>query len=308
MIKILVTPRSLKSADHPALQPLRDAGFEIVIPAPGAMPDADTLKAALPGCRGWLAGVEKITADILASATDLAVISRNGVGVDNVDLDAAKARGIHVANTPGANARGVAELALALIFAVARGIPLCDASIKTGGWERRQGVELDGATLGVVGTGQIGKILIRMALGLGMKTVGYDLYPDKAFAPGDFRYVEPAELARVSDVVSVHIPGGDRPFVDAAFLAAMKKNAVLVNTARASAVDGSAVLSALGDGRLFGYGVDAFDAEPPGISPLVTHPRVVCTSHIGGFTAESVMRAAERAARNIVDALKKETA
>lgn len=308
MTRILVTPRSLKTADHPALAPLRDAGFDIVIPSPGAMPGADVLKAALPGCRGWLAGVEKITADILSAATDLRIISRNGVGVDNVDLEAAKARNIDVANTPGANARGVAELAMGLVFAVARGIPFCDASIKTGGWDRRQGVELEGATLGVVGTGQIGKILVRMALGLGMKAVGYDLYPDRTFAPGDFRYVEPAELARAADAVSVHIPGGDKPFIDAAFLAAMKKNALLVNTARASAVDGDAVLAALDDGKLFGYGVDAFDAEPPGTTALTAHPRVVCTSHIGGFTAESVMRAAERAARNIVEALKKETA
>lgn len=304
MVKVLVTPRSLKSADHPALRPLRDAGFEMIFPSPGVSPDADTLKAALPGCQGWLAGVEKITADVIQAAPDLKIISRNGVGVDNVDLEAAKARGVLVANTPGANARGVAELALALILAVARGVPLCDASIKAGGWERRQGIELEGATLGVVGTGQIGRILIRMALGIGMKTVGYDLYPDASFDPGDFRYVEPLELARVSDVVSVHIPGGDRPFVDAAFLAAMKKNAIVVNTARASAVDETAVLAALEDGRLLGYGVDAFENEPPGATPLTTNSRVVCTSHIGGFTAESVMRAAERAAKNIVDKLK----
>ncbi len=303
MTRILVTPRSLKTADHPALAPLRDAGFDIVIPCPGVMPDAAALKAALPGCRGWLAGVEQITADIMDAAPDLEIISRNGVGVDNVDIDAATARGIAVASTPGANARGVAELALALIFAVARNIPACDASIKAGGWERRQGVELDGATLGVVGTGQIGRMLTRMALGIGMNVVGCDLYPDAAFRPERFRYVEAEELARIADVVSVHIPGGDAPFVDAAFLGRVKRNAILVNTARASAVDERAVLAALDDGRLLGYGVDAFAAEPPGQTPLTAHPRVVCTSHIGGFTAESVMRAAERAARNIVDTL-----
>lgn len=303
MTRILVTPRSLKAVDHPALAPLRDAGFEIVIPCPGAMPDAEALKAALPGCQGWLAGVEKITADILDAAPDLKIISRNGAGIDNVDAEAAKSRGIDVACAPGANARGVAELALALILAVARSIPACDASIKAGGWERRQGVELEGATLGVVGTGQIGRMLVRMAQGIGMKVVGYDLYPDKTFGPDGFRYVEPMELARLSDVISVHIPGGGKPFVDAEFLAAAKRNAILVNTARAAAVDEDAVLAALDGGTLLGYGVDAFAAEPPGRTPLTTHPRVVCTSHIGGFTAESVMRAAERAARNIVDAL-----
>jgi phosphoglycerate dehydrogenase-like enzyme len=303
MTRVLVTPRSLKTADHPALAPLRDAGFEIVIPCPGAMPDEALLKSVLPGCRGWLAGVEKITAGIMDAAPDLEIISRNGVGIDNVDLDAAKARGIAVASTPGANARGVAELALALIFAVARNIPACDAGIKAGGWERRQGIELEGATLGVVGTGQIGRMLTRMALGIGMNVVGYDLYPDAAFAPTGFRYVEPGELARIADVVSVHIPGGEKPFVDAEFLGSIKRGVILVNTARASAVDESAVLAALDDGRLLGYGVDAFAAEPPGATPLTAHPRVVCTSHVGGFTAESVMRAAERAARNIAEKL-----
>lgn len=304
MPKILVTPRSLKTPDHPALSPLRRAGFDIVIPAPGAMPDADALKRALPGCAGWLAGVEKITADIIAAGDSLVVISRNGVGVDNIDLEAAKARNIAVANTPGANARGVAELALALIFAVARNIPATHASIRSGGWERRQGLELEGKTLGIVGCGQIGRILAGLGLGLGMRVVGYDLYPDPAFSPSGFHYADLMELAGEADMISLHIPGGDKPLIDAAFLAGMKRNAVLINTARASAVDETALLAALDAGTLFGYGVDAFAVEPPGTTPLTSHPRVVCTSHIGGFTAESVMRAAERAAHNIVETLR----
>lgn len=305
MPKVLVTPRSLKTADHPALAPLRQAGYEIIIPVPGAMPDPAVLKQALPGCVGWLAGVEKITADVIAAATELRIISRNGVGVDNVDAEAAKARNITVANTPGANARGVAELALALVFAIARNIPATDASIKTGGWERRQGMELEGKTLGIVGCGQIGRILAGLGLAMGMRVIGYDLYPNASFSPCGFCYAGQEELAREADVISIHIPGGDRPIVDAAFLGNMKKGVVLVNTARASAVDEDAVLAALDAGTLAGYGVDAFDTEPPGATPLTTHPRVVCTSHIGGFTAESVMRAAERAAQNIVDALSK---
>lgn len=303
MTKVLVTPRSLKSPDHPALRPLREAGYEIVIPTPGVSPDPATLKRVLPGCAGWLAGVEKIAADVLEAGGELRIISRNGVGVDNIDLDAAKRLGIAVANTPGANARGVAELALGLILAVARGIAAADASIRAGGWERSQGRELEGGTLGVVGCGQIGRILSRMAIGIGMNVVGYDLYPDASFRLEGFRYVNPEELARRSDVVSVHIPGGDRPFVDREFLSLLRDNAILVNTARASAVDEAAVIEALDSGRLFGYGVDAFSEEPPGVTALTSHARVVSTSHVGGFTAESVMRSAEWAARNIVEKL-----
>lgn len=303
MARILVTPRSLKSPDHPALEPLRRAGFDIVIPVPGVMPDAGTLVKALPGCSGWLAGVEKITAGILAVGDELKIISRNGVGIDNVDLAAAKARGVEVANTPGANARGVAELALGLMFAVARNVSAADSSIKAGGWERRQGIELEGKTLGVVGCGQIGKMVARLAAGLGMKVVGYDLYPDAGFALEGFSYAEPAELIAAADIVSLHIPGGDKPFVDAAFFAAAKKNVIIVNTSRASAVDEKSVLDALDRGTVLGYGVDAFDPEPPGVTPLTAHPKVVCTSHIGGFTAESVQRAAFQASVNIVNKL-----
>ncbi len=303
MPKILITPRSLKTPDHPALAPLVVAGYELVIPTPGVMPDADTLKRVLPGCVGWLAGVEKITADILNAAPDLRIISRNGVGIDNIDLEAAKVKNIVVANTPGANARGVAELALALIMAIARNIPAADASIKTGGWERRQGMELEGKTLGIVGCGQIGRILARLGEAMGMKITGYDLYPDCSLSEQGFRYAAADELAREADIVSIHIPGGDKPFVNAEFLACMKQGSILVNTARSTAVDANAVLAALDAGTLLGYGVDAFDAEPPGQTLLTTHPRVVCTSHVGGFTAESVMRAAKRAAENIVESI-----
>lgn len=303
MTKILVTPRSLKDPNHPALQPLREAGFEIVIPAPGVMPDPETLKKTLPGCAGWLAGVEKITADIMAAGDELKIISRNGVGVDNVDLAAAKARGIDVANTPGANARGVAELAMGLIFAVARNIAATDASIKSGGWNRRQGIELEGKTLGVVGCGQIGKMVVRMATAIGMNALGYDLYPDAAFRMDGFGYVSPERLVAESDIVTLHLPGGDKPFVDADFFSRAKKSVIVINTSRAAAVDEQAMLAALASGQVLGYGVDAFDPEPPGTTDLTSNPAVVCTSHIGGFTAESVQRAATQASLNIVNKL-----
>ncbi len=298
--KVLVTPRSLKTPDHPALAPLREAGYEILIPCPGVTPDPEVLKKVLPECDGWLAGVEKITADIIAAGAKLRIISRNGVGVDNVDPAAAQAQGIKVANTPGANARGVAELALGLILTAARHIPSCDASIKQGGWGRTQGVELEGRTLGVVGFGMIGRLLGKMAVGIGMEVIGYDLYPNQDFLFPGASYVEPEELIRRADVISMHIPGGDKPFINPDSLAQAKNGLILVNTARATAVDNDAVLAALDSGKVFCYGVDAFDPEPPGVTPLTSHPKVICTSHIGGFTKESVLRAATMASKNIV--------
>lgn len=303
MATVLITPRSLSTPDHPALEPLRRAGHAIVIPSPGKTPTPADLAPYLPEAEGWLAGVEPVTADIIANAPKLRIIARNGVGVDNVDLAAAKARGIDVAITPGANSRGVAELALALMLNLARNIAATNASIKTGGWERSQGIELENRTLGIAGCGQIGKHLARMAVGIGMRVVAYDLYPDKTFAPGNFSFADPDRLLAEADVLSLHLPAGDRPFLDAQKLSQLKKGCLVLNTARAGVVDADAMLAALNDGRVGGYAVDAFDPEPPGVTPLTAHPRTLCTAHIGGFTKESVMRAATMAAEKIVAAL-----
>jgi D-3-phosphoglycerate dehydrogenase len=308
MAKILVTPRSLTKGGDPALDLLRNAGYEVVFCTPGKSPDEAELMRLLPGCVGWLAGVEKITDAVLAKAADLKAISRNGTGVDSIDLEACKRRGIPVLRAEGANARGVAELALGLALALLRSITLSDARMKAGGWERRQGAELEEKTLGVIGTGKIGKLVARFGLAMGMNVVGADMYPDTALAktPG-FRYAPVAELLASSDVVTLHCPHepGQKPLIDAAALAAMKKGAYLVNTARSGLVDADAVVKSLADGRLAGYAVDAYDAEPPVAHPLFAHERVITTPHVGAFTSESVARATRAAVDNLLAALKK---
>jgi D-3-phosphoglycerate dehydrogenase len=202
MAKILVTPRSLTKGGDPALELLKKAGFEVVFCTPGKSPDEAELARLVPGCVGWLAGVEKITDAVLAKAADLKAISRNGTGVDSIDLEACRRRGIPVLRAEGANARGVAELALALILAMLRSIPASDARMKAGGWERRQGSELEGKTLGVIGTGKIGKLVARFGRAMGMNVVGSDTYPDAGFAktPG-FRYAPVGVLLAASDKI-----------------------------------------------------------------------------------------------------------
>ena len=178
--------------------------------------------------------------------------------------------------------------------------------MKAGGWERRQGTEIEGRTLGVIGTGKIGRLVTKLALGMDMRVLGFDAYPDARYAPvSDFRYVPFEELLASSDVVTLHCPHtpGEKPLIDAAALARMKKGAVLVNTARGRLVDDAAVLAALKDGRLAGYGVDAYETEPPAPSPLIAHDRVIATPHVGAFTAESVSRATRVAVDNLLSAL-----
>ncbi|MGA2381273.1 MAG: phosphoglycerate dehydrogenase [Spirochaetia bacterium] len=306
MAKILVTPRSLTKGGDPSLDLLKKAGHQLVFCTPGKAPDEQELLGLVPGCAGWLAGVEKITDAVLARADCLKAISRNGTGVDSIDLAACERRGISVLRAEGANARGVAELTIALMLSLLRSVSFGDARMKAGGWERRQGTELEGRTLGVVGTGRIGKLVTRFALGMDMRVRGFDAFPDARYAPSpDFRYVTFDELLGSSDIVTLHCPHtpGEKPLIDGSALGRMKKGAALVNTARGGLVDGAALLAALQDGRLAGYGVDAYEKEPPDPTPLLVHDRVIATPHVGAFTAESVSRATRVAVENLLGAL-----
>ncbi len=306
MAKILVTPRSLTKGGDPSMELLRKAGHQLVFCTPGKAPDEQELLGLVPGCAGWLAGVEKITDAVLARADCMKAISRNGTGVDSIDLAACERRGIKVLRAEGANARGVAELTIALMLSLLRSVSYGDARMKMGGWERRQGTELESRTLGVVGTGRIGKLVTKFAVGMDMRVAGFDAFPDARYAPSpDFRYVTFEGLLASSDIVTLHCPHtpGEKPLIDGPALTLMKKSAVLVNTARGGLVDDAAIFAALQEGRLAGYGVDAYEQEPPKPTPLLAHDKVIATPHIGAFTAESVSRATRAAVDNLLGAL-----
>lgn len=300
--KILVTPRSVTKNGHPRLQRFKERGYEVIFCKPGSQPSEDDLLALLPGCVGYLAGVEKVSARVLEAAKGLKVISRNGVGIDNVDLRAAERLGVRVTPAVGANSRGVAELTIGLILSLTRSIPFSDASLKRVEWQRREGIELEGRTLGLIGSGRIGREVAKMAAGLGMKVVVYDVVQDPA---SGLRYATLDEVVAGADVLSLHCPApaDGRPLVDAVMIGKMKRGAYLVNTARYSLLDPVAVIAALDSGRLSGLALDVFDVEPPGDNPLVRHARVIATPHIGGFTAESVERAMAGAVDNLLAVL-----
>ena len=305
--KILVTPRSLTRSGHPALDAISDAGYEVVTCTPGQTPTEDELVELVPGCAGYLAGVEPVTARVLDAADSLQVIGRNGTGIDNVDLAKAEEKGIKVCRAQGANARGVAELTFAQILSLVRSIPFSDAAMKSGQWERRKGIELAGRTLGLVGCGKIGQITAGFALAFGMKVLAYDPYPKGDFAPGGpFAYASLDHVLTGADIVTLHCPAlpDGTPLLDEAAIGTMKQGVYVVNTARGSLIDQHALLAALEEGRVAGVAVDAFDSEPPADWRLVQHPRCIATPHIGGFTSESVSRAASVAVQNILDVLR----
>lgn len=305
---VVVTPRSLSrdgQERHPALERLVAAGYSLAFPAPGRQPSEEELVAAMEGCVGYLAGVEPITRRVIAAADRLQVISRNGVGVDNVDLAAAAHRGIEIRRAAGANSRGVAELTLGHILAATRSIPETDATLKAGGWEREQGIELEGRVLGLVGCGQIGRTVARMALGLSMKVLAFDPYPEAAFSPGDdFSWASFEEVIASSDIISLHCPPDPaRWVIGRGEIARMKQGVIIVNTARDGLADPDAILDALETGAVRAFTVDAFASEPPVDRRLLTHRRVIATAHIGGFTAESVDRATRIAVDNLLEVL-----
>ena len=308
MTRVLVTPRSLTGQpDDPTLEPLRQAGMELVFGPAGRNPTEDELLRLAPGCAGWLAGVEPITERVLTAASGtLTVIARNGTGVDAIDLAAAARLGIAIERAPGANANGVAELALALILCGLRDVPEAHKALRAGQWQRRRGHELKGSTIGVVGCGAVGRRLAEAAVALGARAVGYDVAPPTDWTlPHGFSWATLDTLVDQSDVVSLHCPPSTdgRPVFSADRIARMRKGSGLVNTARAALVDTPAVVAALDSGLLGWYATDVFDREPPPVDGLIGHRRVIATPHIGGFTEESSRAAVGAAVAALMSAL-----
>jgi D-3-phosphoglycerate dehydrogenase len=305
--RILVTPRSLTAEPHPDIERLRERGFDIVYSTAGAMPTEDELISLVPGCVGWLAGVEPVTRRIIDAAGDLKVISRNGVGVDNLPVDVLAERGVKVMIAEGANALGVAELTLGLMFAALRSIPLADAGIKAGEWPRRRGMEIRGRTIGIIGCGAIGREVARMVIALGAKVVAYDPVRPNLDLPGDgFSYAEIDDIVASADILTLHcpLPKDGSALLDRRRLFSAADGQILVNTARARLIDEDALIAALDAGRIGCYATDVFEPEPPVSLALAGHPRVIATSHIGGFTTESVDRATRMAADNLLHVLR----
>jgi D-3-phosphoglycerate dehydrogenase / 2-oxoglutarate reductase len=307
--KILVTPRSLTKTGHPALDLLEKSGYQVMFCAPGEMPDENDLIKLLPDCVGYLAGVEPISEKALIAGKALKAISRNGTGIDNIDLKAAKQLNITILRAEGANARGVAELTISLLLSAFRHINFSDATIKSGKWERKRGLEVYHRTLGLIGFGKVGQLVARLAIALGMKVVAYDPFVTDftEFSSDDFKLVSLEMLFEVSEVISLHCPPTEnkQPIISEASIKKMKKGVVIINTARWELIDEKAVLKALNASKIGGLATDVFPSEPPELSPLINHPNVINTPHIGGFTEESVSKAASIAVENLVNHLSK---
>ncbi|MFX1356308.1 MAG: phosphoglycerate dehydrogenase [Promethearchaeota archaeon] len=304
MERIYITPRSITQDGHPALKRLEQAGYKLIFAPPGKQPTEKEQLRILPDCIAYLAGIETISAKVLQVAKNLKVISRNGVGIENIDLEAAKSFGIEIKIASGTNSQAVAELTVALMLSLVRSIPNSNKCLKNGKWKRFMGIQISGKILGIIGVGNIGKKVVNMALGLEMKVLGYDVYPDQDFQLSkNFKYTSLNELLRNSDIISLHCPPSDQPIISRDTLKMMKDGIFIINTARAGLIDKDDLIKALDNGKVGGYATDVYDVEPPELDSLICHGKTICTPHIGGYTRESIDKAVETAVDNILGVL-----
>jgi D-3-phosphoglycerate dehydrogenase len=290
-----------------AVAALRAAG--ITVDERRGLSEADLLPL-VQEIDAWIVrGATRVTRRLLEGAPRLRWVARAGAGLDNIDVAAARERGIGVLNVPGANAVAVAELVFGLLLSLLRHIPDAHASVRGGAWDKSkfQGRELRGKTLGIVGLGKIGRAVAQRARAFEMTCVGHDpLVSDSdARAIG----VEPLALEALlprAEILTLHVPllPETRGMLDQARLAMLPRGAILVNAARGGLVDESALVAALDSGALAGAALDVFSEEPPKGSPLVGHPRVVATPHLGAATVEAQEAVGEEIVKLLLEAMR----
>ncbi len=284
------------------VEKLRSHGLEVDV-----RPDLKG-DALVQGIRGYhvliVRSATKVTKDVIEASDALEIIGRAGVGLDNIDLEAAKAKGIKVLNTPGATAISVAELTLGLILGTLRAIPYLDRALREGRWEKkRKGLELYGKTVGIIGLGRIGTEVAKRLQAFGVRILAYDPFrQDSPWA----ELVDLETLLRQSDIVTIHVPltPETRHLINADRISRMKDGAILINTARGGIVDEQALYNALVSGKLRAAALDVYETEPlPADHPLRTLDQVILTPHTGAQTIEGQVRTAVELADRILQEL-----
>lgn len=283
-----MTPTSYGKNDPELLSELESAVGQVIYNPFERPLTSVEVSALLPGCDGYIAGLDFIDRAALDHADQLKVIARYGTGVDRVDLAAAAEKSIVVTNTPSANAVSVAELTIGMMLSLARSIPALTADTRAGGWSRMAGVTLEGKTVGLIGLGSIGRQVALRLRAFDSTLIAYDPVADVDFAAAN--RIDLATLEEVisrSDFISLHCPllPTTRNMVNASFLARVKPGAFLINTARGELIDEAALCEALQSGRLRGAALDAFVLEPPEKdNPLLSLPQLIATPHSGAHT------------------------
>lgn len=284
-------------------------GYEVIFNDTGQTFTEDDMLELAKDVEGIIIGIDSITKKVIDNAENLKAISKYGVGMDNIDVKAAREKGILLDNTPNTNNVSVAELAIGLMFNIARNISYSVSEVKNLKWKRIKGVELTDKKLGLVGCGNIGKEVTRRAYGLGMRIKVYDPYfNDPDFSKEyNIELVDLDTLLSTSDFISLHLPLNEETedFISKRELEKMKNSAFLINTSRGGLISENSLLWALKEGEIAGAASDVFSKEPPGDNSLLAMDNFILTPHIGANTVESVRRMATRATENLLEMLNK---
>jgi D-3-phosphoglycerate dehydrogenase len=300
--KVLVCDAVAKDA----IKIMEDAGLTVDVKT--GLPEEDIVKIIGQYNAMIVRSATKVTAKIVDAASNLKVVARGGVGLDNVDCKAAAAKGIAVVNTPSASTNTVAELAIAMIFAAARYISQADSAMKAGKWEKKkfEGTEVAGKTLGIIGAGRIGTSTAEKAMAVGMRVVAFDpmigLHPNPAI-----RMASMDEVLAQADYLSLHVPfdKSKGPLINATEFAKMKKGMVLINASRGKVVSEAALVDAIKNGTVSQAVIDVWEVEPTENKELVQMEQVVALPHLGASTKEGQQRVGIEVALKVVEILKK---
>ncbi len=308
--KVLITPRAFAKSGEKQIQRMIDAGYDVQVNRTGKSYTYAEFVEYAKDVDGIIIGVDEADRGMLQSCPQLKAIAKYGVGVDNIDLAAAKTLNIEISRTIGSNSRSVAEHTIALMFACAKNIVKTSIDVKSGQWNKPYGIELEGKTLGIIGYGNIGQRVAAMAKGIGMTVFVYDVFPiDQQQALKDGVEIKSFDtLIQESDVITVHLPLTETTanLIHEKTLSMMKKGVIIINAARGGVVDEAALLEKLNDHHVFAAGFDVFSSEPPQKdSALVTNVDFILTPHIASKTLEADLKTMEMAVTNILDALER---
>ncbi|MDI3310420.1 MAG: phosphoglycerate dehydrogenase [Thermoanaerobacterium sp.] len=304
--KILITPRSFGKTSNVPFEMLKKYDYEIIRNESGKPYEESELINIIKDIDGIIVGLDKITSNVLKNAKKLKVITKYGVGMDNIDIEEAEKLGIKITFTPGANKESVADLAFSLMLCLSRNVIKLDNIVRSNKWEKIVGYEVYGKTLGIVGTGSIGKGVAKRAAGFDMKILAYDKYPDYDFADKiGMKYVDKKTLLEESDFITLHIPLSDETyhFIDEEEFNIMKNTAYIINTSRGGIINENALYNALKDKKIAGAALDAFEEEPPLNSKLFELDNVILSPHCGASTKEATDRMGIMAVEGLISVL-----
>ena len=305
MKKIFIATTSFATLDKTPITILENNSFDIVFNNKGRKLSSTEMSEQLRDCDGVIAGTENYESDLLNNANKLKVISRLGVGIDNIDLKAAKELGIIVLKTKTTPALSVSELSLGLMLNIIRKISQKDQEIKNGVWQKNMGFLLSGKTLGIIGLGVIGKTFIKLVEGFNFNIIAYDLFEDLEFAnKNKIKYCSIDNLLSQSDIVSIHLNLSNKTnkFIDENKLKKMKKDSILINTSRGEIIDEKALVKVLKEKKILGAGLDVFNEEPYS-GHLTKLDNVVLTPHIGAYSKEIRIKMEIEVVNNLIKGL-----